>query len=464
MRRLLCTALALACAFPAAAQEAAAPESLAAAILRTREDILAATTALNAWRDDVAEQRMPLTRRLEGLQAEVQRLRGETRRRREARMQGQTEREALASRVERLEEECRFVQTLLSEYRRSLETRAGRAESQWLTARLRPADRQLTDEEDFSALPEAVGQLLALAADWNTRRLGGMRFEGHALDEAGVEHAGRFAVLGPASYFAAADGRVAGLAVARVGSTQPSVFSRFDEEAAAARVARLVAGEEAAVPVDVTLGDAMRMAETRESLSDHVRKGGVVIFPLLAVGAVAVFLMIAKSVSLARIRVPPGPALDAIADAAAGGRAAQALEAADEWGEPLAPILREGVKHADAPAERLEEILSERVSSAVPQLERHLQTLAVLGAVAPLLGLLGTVTGMIHTFQLVTIFGSGDARLLSGGISEALVTTEVGLVIAVPVLLVHAFLTRRVRVLVAALEDTVAGFVHRLKR
>jgi biopolymer transport protein ExbB len=103
------------------------------------------------------------------------------------------------------------------------------------------------------------------------------------------------------------------------------------------------------------------------------------------------------------------------------------------------------------------------VSSAVPGLERHLQTLAVLGAVAPLLGLLGTVTGMIHTFQLVTVFGSGDAKLLSGGISEALVTTEVGLIIAVPVLLFHAFLARRVRIVVGALERTAAEFVHRLK-
>jgi biopolymer transport protein ExbB len=70
---------------------------------------------------------------------------------------------------------------------------------------------------------------------------------------------------------------------------------------------------------------------------------------------------------------------------------------------------------------------------------------------------------MIHTFRLVTLFGTGEAKLLSGGISEALVTTEFGLIIAVPVLLVHAFLSRRVRTLIADLESTVAAFVLDLK-
>ena len=81
----------------------------------------------------------------------------------------------------------------------------------------------------------------------------------------------------------------------------------------------------------------------------------------------------------------------------------------------------------------------------------------------PLLGLLGTVTGMIHTFRLVTVFGTGDARLLSGGISEALVTTEFGLMIAIPVLLVHAYLARRVRTIIGRLENRAIEFVGELK-
>ena len=86
----------------------------------------------------------------------------------------------------------------------------------------------------------------------------------------------------------------------------------------------------------------------------------------------------------------------------------------------------------------------------------------MLGGVAPLLGLLGTVTGMIHTFNLATIFGTGNAKLLSGGISEALITTEYGLYIAIPVLLAHAFFARRVRSIIGALERAVVVFVNEL--
>ena len=84
-------------------------------------------------------------------------------------------------------------------------------------------------------------------------------------------------------------------------------------------------------------------------------------------------------------------------------------------------------------------------------LHRGLPTLAVLAAVSPLLGLLGTVTGMIETFQSITLFGTGDPKLMSGGISQALVTTQLGLAVAIPLVLLHSILTGRVNRLVEQL-------------
>lgn len=78
-------------------------------------------------------------------------------------------------------------------------------------------------------------------------------------------------------------------------------------------------------------------------------------------------------------------------------------------------------------------------------LNRWLPFIALTAAVSPLLGLLGTVTGMIKTFELISLFGAGDARLLSGGISEALITTKFGLVVAIPALVLHAYLQRRTK-------------------
>ena len=95
-----------------------------------------------------------------------------------------------------------------------------------------------------------------------------------------------------------------------------------------------------------------------------------------------------------------------------------------------------------------------------PKLERGLSFISVTAAVAPLLGLLGTVTGMINTFKLITLFGTGDAKSLSSGISEALITTEFGLVVAIPSLLLSAFLSRKANSMIAKMEKTSITFVN----
>ena len=107
--------------------------------------------------------------------------------------------------------------------------------------------------------------------------------------------------------------------------------------------------------------------------------------------------------------------------------------------------------------------MQEQILALIPTLECLLSLLAVTAAAAPLLGLLGTVTGMIETFGVIREVGTGDPRPLSGGISEALVTTEIGLGIAIPALLAHAWLTRRVKRIVNHLDAQVLHFVQGLR-
>ena len=95
----------------------------------------------------------------------------------------------------------------------------------------------------------------------------------------------------------------------------------------------------------------------------------------------------------------------------------------------------------------------------VPAIERGLGSIKVLAAVGPLLGLLGTVTGMILTFQQITLFGTGDPKLMADGISQALVTTVLGLVVAVPLILLHSILAGRSRKLIQTLEYQASGIV-----
>jgi len=444
------------------AQEASPAQTLQAAVLKAKGDIDTAATELQELRDDIAAQRKPLAERLAALQKEVKSLRAEAERARQARQQGQEQQAALITETEALAEECRFILTVFSEYRRSLETRISEAESALMKAPLEAIDANLTEEDAFARLPVAMEELLKLSADWNARRLGGTVFAGTALDASGIEHQGRFAALGPVTYFVTTDGTRAGLAVTRFGTGQASLYEELAEDAAP-RIAELVQGREAVVPVDVTSGDALKVEQARQTMVEHVRKGGFVMVPLLLVGALAGILALWKAISLSLVRVRAGKIVAGILDQVKAGEIEAAHAGVRRLKEPLASLVSEGIALREAPREHLEEIMHEHVLGYVPRLERHLGTLAVFGGIAPLLGLLGTVTGMIHTFQLVTIFGSGDAKLLSGGISEALVTTEFGLAIAIPVLLIHAFLSRRAKTIVAALEQTATGLVNELK-
>ncbi len=442
-----------------AAEEAPGVAAIAQAIAGAQADIERDTEALNALRADIAEQRHPLAARLDALQQSVREDRAEVERIHLLRRQGENEQASLEAEMAAVEEESRFLAALFVEYSRAMETRIGPAEAARLTERLRPIQYAL--EEESEGFADVIAGLLTLSAERNEDRFGGSLFKGVALDADGIERLGRFATLGPVAYFATDGGGPAGLATTQFGASQPAIYDRFPSGVAAA-VRALAAGEAARVPVDATGGDALRVAEAQPTVLEHLRQGGFVMIPLLVVALAAVVLTVGKAVELGRSQVEPGRQLDVAIDAARRDDVAAAREAAAGIRQPLRALVEEAIAHRNSPRDSLEEILHEQVLITLPRLERHLGTLAVLGGIAPLLGLLGTVTGMIHTFQLVTLFGSGDAKLLSGGISEALVTTEAGLTIAIPVLLAHAFLVRQVRGIVGTLEGAAVGIVNRL--
>ena len=109
-----------------------------------------------------------------------------------------------------------------------------------------------------------------------------------------------------------------------------------------------------------------------------------------------------------------------------------------------------------------EKLLNEAMMTERPRLEKRMGLIASLGSIAPLLGLLGTVTGIIALFQTITSAGTNDARILAGGISEALVTTETGLIVAIPVMVLHGLLSERLDRIAGAISTRASELLNRL--
>jgi biopolymer transport protein ExbB len=438
-----------------------APTDLAQAIFETKTQIETARQDLVQTQHAISQERLTLAGELETLRQQVTDLRQEL-------SSGQNQHQELLARQSTLEKDNQWKGKLLeyaksatTDYRQASETRLSPAEAEHLRDALADIDRKLAaPPEDSTAALQAV---LELANQHAVQAVSGRAFEGAALDLSGRQLQGKFRQFGPLSYFSGVDQQTAGPVFQRPGSLLPSVFAKLPESTRQG-IASLVSTGVGTVPVDPTLGTAIKLDKTRDSIVTHLRKGGATMIPLLMLALVCAALSIYKLVSLVGLMTSSAEqkVVDII-NALRAGEPQNALVIAEKLRRPIGPVIRTGILHREAEKEHLEEIMYEQILSQVPLLERFLSPLAVCASVAPLLGLLGTVTGMIHTFNLITVFGTGDAKLLSGGISEALITTEVGLMIAVPALLIHAYLSRRVRRAVALTQQTAIMFVNATK-
>lgn len=139
--------------------------------------------------------------------------------------------------------------------------------------------------------------------------------------------------------------------------------------------------------------------------------------------------------------------------------AAQKKSSTPNTGNPLGRVLAVAKDNPEADREQLELMLDEVVLRESGKLESLVWLVRIVSVVAPLLGLLGTVTGMIRTFQSITLFGAGDPRMMAGGISEALMTTMLGLVAAIPLVLLHAALANNTKKIVDTLDEQSAGLI-----
>lgn len=188
-------------------------------------------------------------------------------------------------------------------------------------------------------------------------------------------------------------------------------------------------------------------------------KGGVLVIPILACSVLALAIFLERVVRFAVLRRRGRYVADRVAALVREGKMGEALETARKSRSPMGRVLAQGLEVVGADRETLETVLIHGVEEEVRDLSRYLQALATIGNIAPLLGLLGTVMGMIKAFMAIQqLGGKVDASILAGGIWEAMLTTALGLSVALPVMVAHSYLTSQVDRYEARLQDGVVRF------
>lgn len=292
-----------------------------------------------------------------------------------------------------------------------------------------PSSEQATRKRLESSL-----SLAETVLQYSQTQRGGHRFEASVWSDS-VARSGVVTKLGPYAFIDFGDGRVAEVTAKE--DLRP--VAQFHE---AIRATALEPNTTTTLPLDPTLGQAALVAASRVTWWQHLRSGGIWMVPISLFGILSALFGILKLLQIRRIKAPTPEAIAALSQAEAPAdfaRAVQALPPASK------EIFEQGFALRNVSERKRHAAMTHAFIGFRGRLESKLSLIALTAAVAPLLGLLGTVTGMIKTFQLISLNGAGDARVLSGGISEALVTTEFGLVVAIPALLLHAWLTRRSR-------------------
>ncbi len=340
----------------------------------------------------------------------------------------------LSNRVKTWRDESNYINGLLDEFGKQHEANISLAEAASIG--------------DLESGIDAVEQALARIA--TPRRT----LAGEALTSDGSAVAGSFIEVGPVSWFVSEDNSLGGIVTETRGLQLEIVPGTSNPSS----IRKLVEGQPASLTFDPTLGTVIALGETKTSLLEHIKKGGFWIWPILILGLIATLAAIGKWIQLSRIRDVRPAVVQGILD-----EPEKAESQLKGIRHPARSILARGIELRDQPREDVEEALYEKYLAAQPRLQSGLPLIAIASAAAPLLGLLGTVTGMIHTFKLIDIFGTGDAKSLASGISEALITTKFGLVVAIPALIIHALLRRKVQGIKATMEMVSLAYLNGLK-
>ena len=299
-------------------------------------------------------------------------------------------------------------------------------------------DNSLPSLEEIRALPYAM--MVEMRESRNVKTFDyDVRKSDGTVENAKVTRVGDFTVMSGDKYYEFKRDPN-GSAIVEELARQPS--GRFTETIADLQSASGVSLTP--VGIDPSRGQILKMSVFKPTLNERLEQGGSVGWLILGLGAIGVLLAVFQFGYLFMVNRKVK---------------AQIRSKTANTNNPLGRVLSVYQANPNIDVETLELKLDEAILKETPSLERFLAIIKLISAVAPLFGLLGTVIGMIETFQAITLFGTGDPKMMAAGISKALMTTVEGLVVAIPTLLLHSFVAGSSKSVIHILEEQSAGII-----
>ena len=429
---------------------------------KAKIDLQSAIKQLAEVRNGIEKEKIPLAKTVTSLEDKARKLRSELQHYLRLRDNREASLLQLEREVTETESELDYSLNLLRTYITGWYHANPSAEkSLWakkLSTILVQTKNDTTIANSFSSSFDA----LSLSIEAIRKSAGGILFIGNAIvPPEGIRQEGTFWSTGPTVFFSSKEGTSGFLEKSRANkeNQQLNLSSNSVLKITPARLAfgsaetsksinnafREYSEEKKTIhlPLDPTMGKALVMEKGEPNILEELQKGGIWIYPILFFAVLSLFIAIFKAIQISRVKLPTSAA---------------ALEG--KYNGPFELLRKTALGYQGKNHEILEEILYEAIIDMQVKLEKALPLIAVTAATAPLLGLLGTVTGMIDVFRQITNFANPENSELARGISEALVTTKFGLVTAIPSLIAHALLTRRLQGIISKME----GFSARLVR
>ncbi len=327
-------------------------------------------------------------------------------------------------------------------------------------------NKTIADMLDTSRYPgvEAVDGLVQVFFDYMQAGSDIVFKPGNYLDNSGSLAHGDILRLGVfTTFYRSPDGDV-GFLTLHTGETLTEVSCRPDF-GTRKNIKSYMDGERESIAMDISRGAVFARMLAGKDWREWLRAGGFLLWPILAAGFIGLLIGIERLIFLFRTGKESSRFRKEIFQSAERGDWKQCETLLKQSKDtPVIRVRKKILAERGQGQEVLEATLQEAMLAEIPKLERLLSTLQVLAVISPLLGLLGTVTGMINTFQVITVFGTGDPKLMSGGISEALITTQAGLAVAIPLMLIAHFIKKRVADILDDMDGRGTGLIALLLR